>query len=148
MTTRLVDQLLSTRLLAKQFAIKIRESGARVVLVTSVEAGAGKSTFVSLLDRESKLLRFEGFASLVSADLYTTSPDQYDEELLVIDGPAFLEENGLYVLPEQWLVSVDAAIVMVTIRQTRNSELKKTIQWLSNYGVGQVYLVCNMKEAK
>ena len=146
MTRDMIEQNLSTRLLAKQFATRIREVGARKVLVTSVERGAGKSTFVGLLRRESNLLKIEKFSPLVTRDHYTSAPENFEGELLIIDGPAFLEEEGLYVLPEQWLIAIDAAVVIVSLRETRTVDLKKTVQWLTDYGVEHVFLVCNMKE--
>jgi len=145
MKRALVEQNLSVRLLAKQFAMKIREVGARKILVTSVDPGSGKTMFVEMLGRESAILKDEKFVPLVTADLYTTSPDFFAEDLLVVDGPAFMEERGLYVLPEQWLLDFDAAVVVVAMRDTKSAELKKAIRWLRDYGIDHVWMVMNMK---
>ncbi|MCP4677569.1 MAG: hypothetical protein GY854_19055 [Deltaproteobacteria bacterium] len=140
-------QQISLRKMSKRFMSHVEAKQVRRVLVTSVDQSDGKRTFVDLLANEFAVQGEKPFLRLEHRNLLGIDPDFGNQQLVVIQGPSFFDENGLSDLPEKWLRAIDATVVMVTARKTKAKDLAMLVDWLKEYGIENIWPVWNEKQA-
>jgi Mrp family chromosome partitioning ATPase len=136
------------RLFARRVAVKlisvIRESGAKTVIVTSPERGAGKSFLTRLVTPELEHLAPGEFAVVQHQSLGGLDPERRSRDrVMIIDGPAMLDGPGFLNLPDDWVAVFDASVLVVMARQTDREQLEECVQWLHASNAPPIGIVYN-----
>jgi hypothetical protein len=139
----LFKQQIGIRKLANQFLSHIKSTSVRRILVTSVQNSDGKAKFINELHTVLLQIQKTSFFAIEAEKLAGISPETYGDKLVVVYGPAYLDENGLHTLPEDWLKAFDAAIILVMKRGTNAKTLLEMIDWLQEYGISNIWPVLN-----
>jgi hypothetical protein len=140
--THWARQQMSLRKLANQFLAKAKEAEAKRILVTSIKKGDGKALFISALASEMARLNQE-LVPIAGSNLESVSPDRFEDKLVVVYGPAFLDVEGPHTIPERWMRAFDAAVIMVMSRDTKSGDLVDFVNWLKDYGFQNIWPVLN-----
>ncbi len=152
------------RKLATQVAAAIERSGARFVLLTSVDANDGKSFLADLLAEEwasTAMERFDVFdwsrlTTLIPADFtpgadrVLLTPDghhdritQADDAVVVVDGPPMLAGDEVLDIPPLWMEAFDGAVLVVMKRRTMATKLEEAVAWLEAANIQPLGIVWN-----
>ncbi len=152
------------RKLATQIAAAINQSGAKFVLLTSVDEGDGKTFLAKMLRREWSssamerldIVDWSRLATLIPAD-FTPAADHMvlgpdgrptlapvvDEATIVVDGPPMLAGDEILDIPPLWMEAFDAAVVVVMKRRTLMHKVEETIEWLRAADITPIGVVWN-----
>ena len=115
---------------------------AFAILVVSPRAGDGRTTLCEMAARANTLERPLRVVCL--SQLQGMSPDEMDaDEMLLIDGPAANEGDGLAQIPREWILACDGSVVVAARRASRVDELEELSETLSALGVPCVGVVVN-----
>ena len=135
-------QQMSRRKLANQFLAHITNTSAKRILITSVQRGDGKTRFMTSLAAELTRIG-KNIVPLAFQNLEQFNPAMFRDEVVIVYGPSYRDTEGLHTIPEKWMRSFDAAVVLVMLRKTRQRELQQLISWLQEYGVLNIWPVVN-----
>ncbi len=118
--------------------------GARRILLTSVEQGAGKTRLTASLKHEARSLPGASIAFVSRAYLDRVQPaDLGDHDLVLVDGPAVIDVDGLHDIPEVWRRGLDGAVLVVIKRRTRRVAVEEARRWLEANGIALLGVVWN-----
>ena len=136
------------RLLARRLAVRvvaaINDSGKNLILVTSPTKGAGKSLFVSLVAPELERVAPHRFHVLSTDELASMNPfAPPDDRVLLVDGPAMLEQQGVINIRQGWISAFEGSLVLVVGRKTRREDLEETIAWLNASKIPPIGIIWN-----
>ena len=132
------------RRLAVRVASAIETSGKRAILVTSTVNNAGKSLVVDLLRPELERVAPNRFRVVNTDELSAMDPWSLpDDKVLLVDGPAVLDEAGFVDLRRGWISAFDGALVVVVGRETRREDLEGTVEWLEAAKIPLIGVIWN-----
>ena len=135
---------LVARRLAVRVASAIETSGKRAIMVTSTTNNAGKSLVVDLLKAELERVAPNRFRVVDTTELAEMNPWSLpDDKVLLVDGPAVLDEAGFVDLRRGWISAFDGALVVVVGRETRREDLAGTVEWLEAAKIPLIGLIWN-----
>lgn len=140
--------VLNERLIARKLAVSvhatIENANATTVLLTSPANGAGKTKFARAIAPHLATIAPDRYAIYSTNDLADLDPSRRTEGLVVlVDGPAMLDGDGLLRVPQRWMDAFDGALLMVVGRQTRRDDLAESVQWLDRAGVPTLGVLFN-----
>jgi hypothetical protein len=130
------------RKLANQFLAHVDGASAQRILITSVEKGDGKARFMTELAAELSRIR-KDILPLALPHLSVVSPDRLEKKLVIVYGPSYRDTEGLHTIPEKWMRTFDAAVIVVMLRKTKQKELMQLVSWLQEYGVKNIWPIVN-----
>lgn len=136
---------MSLRKMTRQVQVKLSESGAQRVLVTSAMPGDGKSVFVKELVSG---LRRSGYAKkieVIAASQLKRRDPQKTAPVVLVDGPAFFDDEGFDTIPEAWMERFDAAAVLLLGRSSRRKDVVELFDWLRQYRIREIWPIWNEK---
>lgn len=137
-------QRLALRQLALSVHAAIRDSRCTTLLLTSPEDRTGKSVLASLLADEFAALAPDRYAIISHTELHEYDPaDRPEGVVVIVDGPAILQGDGLIPIPRAWSEAFDGALVVVMGRFTDSERLETAIDWLDKMEVRVLGLVFN-----
>ncbi len=115
---------------------------AFAILVVSPRSGNGRTTLCEMAARANTLERPLRVVCL--KELQGMSPDEMDaDEVLLIDGPAANEGDGLAQIPRERVIACDASIIVAARRSSRIDELSELSETLGALGVPCVGVIVN-----
>ncbi len=136
------------RRLAVHVVSAIEDSNARKILVTSPNRGDGKTRFVQLIKPEMPNISTMSYLVLDMSQLVSTDPRMIPDDVLVlVDGPAMLEGDGILRIPDDWMAALDGSIVVVMGRDTTRSALEDTVSFLDASDLPAVGVIYNEAQA-
>lgn len=138
------EQRLVIRRLAVTVHAAIRDSGCDTVLITSPEDRVGKSRLAGVLAPELGEIAPHRYAIISHTELHEYDPyDRPNGVVVLVDGPAMLDGQGLIPLPPVWSNHFDGAIVVVLGRYTESEKLAASIEWLNDAQIHPIGILFN-----
>lgn len=119
--------------LAASLSQRQRERGWRVIWLTSTGSQHGKSTLCKLLLPTLNLLSDMPWRCINIHDLMVMSPEQIASSCWLLDGPAI--DAQLLAMHRHLVERIDAAIILVMIRRSRQDELQDATQLVRALGI-------------
>jgi hypothetical protein len=114
------------------------------LLVTSVGSGDGKTMLCKALYSEAALADERRIAFVSQQYLERVTPDDLaGKPLVIIDGPASIEVDGLSDVPDDWRKVLDGVILVVVKRDTPRDAIEEVRRWLDTNHLPIVAVVWN-----
>jgi len=125
--------------------LRIAEArGTKRLLITSVSAGAGKTLLCKALREEAKILGGRTISFVSQRFLDRVEPSEVSSvDLVLVDGPASIEVDGLSDIPSDWRRALDGVVLVVVKRETQRESVQEARRWLEANGLPIVAVVWN-----
>lgn len=136
------DQIAAQQLAASVLA-RQRERGWRVVMIVSTRHGHGRSTLCQSLIGPLQALSEQPWRLINAEQLKALTPEALEDGLWLVDGPALADERSPQALDRALIDRVDAAILVVMTRASRQDEVTSTARWIESLGIELTGVILN-----